>query len=91
MDSVSGQSGEKDTRIALRATSEAKEHLEQAAALRGMSLTAFVLSAAVEEAQRVITEYQSVKLVGRQSGDFLERVMEPLPANRALVELFEGE
>lgn len=82
---------EKDERINLRVPSEAKEDMEHAAALLGMSLTQFILTEATERAREVIRLYQSVRISDRQSEAFIEQVMKPLPAERALVELFEAE
>lgn len=82
---------EKDDRINLRITREAKELMEQAAALQGMSLTQFIITAAAARAREVIDQYQSVRISDRQSAEFIEQVMRPLPPQHALVELFEGE
>lgn len=82
---------EKDERINLRVPGEAKEDMEHAAALLGMSLTQFILTEATERAREVIRLYQSVRIADRQSEAFIEQVTRPLPPERALVELFEAE
>lgn len=80
---------EKDDRINLRVPREAKETMEHAAALLGMSLTRFMITAAVDRARETIDGYQSVRISERQSQDFIGQVMQPLPPEHALVELFE--
>ncbi len=48
-------------RISLRTTTEAKQTIEQAAALSGISVSAFVLEHAYQAARRVILEQQQIQ------------------------------
>jgi uncharacterized protein (DUF1778 family) len=48
-------------RISLRTTTEVKRMIEQAAALSGISVSAFVLEHAYQAARRVILEQQQIK------------------------------
>ena len=48
-------------RIHLRASFEAKKTIEQAAALSGVSISAFVLEHAYQAARRVILEQQQIQ------------------------------
>lgn len=48
-------------RIHLRASLEAKKNIEQAAALSGVSISAFVLEHAYQAARRVILEQQQIQ------------------------------
>lgn len=48
-------------RIHLRASLEAKKTIEQAAALSGVSISAFVLEHAYQAARRVILEQQQIQ------------------------------
>jgi uncharacterized protein (DUF1778 family) len=48
-------------RIHLRASFEAKQTIEQAAALSGISVSAFVLEHAYQAARRVILEQQQIQ------------------------------
>ncbi len=48
-------------RISLRTTSEVKRTIEQAAALSGISVSAFVLEHAYQAARKVILEQQKIQ------------------------------
>ncbi len=48
-------------RISLRTTSEVKRTIEQAAALSGMSVSAFVLEHAYQAARKVMLEQQKIQ------------------------------
>lgn len=52
-------------RISLRTTTEAKQTIEQAAALSGISVSAFVLEHAYQAARRVILEQQQIQLLSQ--------------------------
>ncbi|AFT76830.1 DUF1778 domain-containing protein [Alteromonas macleodii] len=79
---------EKPARIELKTTPTVKQVLEMAADLKGISLTAFMLSIAQEKAQQVI-ESSHVTRLTRDSWDALDRAMakpaEPTAELRALM------
>src|SRR5659263_683198 len=52
----------KPARMELKTTHDAKELLNQAAALDGMDLTSFVLGPAVEKARKVVSDHASIAL-----------------------------
>jgi uncharacterized protein (DUF1778 family) len=61
----------KDTRLDLRVTSDVKADVEKAAALSGQTVSAFVLSAVVRLASKVIRESEEIKLSARDRDRFL--------------------
>ncbi|MCC2604421.1 type II toxin-antitoxin system TacA family antitoxin [Planctobacterium marinum] len=79
---------EKPARIELKTTPTVKQQLETAADLKGISLTAFMLSIAQEKALQVI-ESSHVTRLTRDSWDVLDRAMskpvEPTDELRALM------
>ncbi|HQV80079.1 MAG TPA: DUF1778 domain-containing protein [Agitococcus sp.] len=52
-------------RISLRTTTEVKQTIERAAALSGISVSAFVLEHAYQAARRVILEQQQIQLLSQ--------------------------
>ena len=52
-------------RISLRTTTEVKQTIERAAALSGISVSAFVLEHAYQSARRVILEQQQIQLLSQ--------------------------
>ena len=52
-------------RISLRTTTEVKQTIERAAALSGISVSAFVLEHAYQAARRVILEQQQIQLLNQ--------------------------
>ena len=64
----------KRERLELRCTEAQRRISDQAVALRGGSLTDFILGAAQEKAIDLIKDFQSLKL-GRQDSQLLARVL----------------
>jgi uncharacterized protein (DUF1778 family) len=60
--------------------------LQRAAAIRGTSLTEFVLSAAQDAAVRTIRDHEVITLSERDSRAFIEALLHPEPANQPLRE-----
>ena len=56
------ESSQKDARIELRSTQSQKEMIERAASLMGESVTSYVLSAALEDASKVIHDREFTEL-----------------------------
>ncbi|MEZ4868847.1 MAG: DUF1778 domain-containing protein [Caldilineaceae bacterium] len=77
----------KDHRIATRVTGEHKSLFERAAALKGLSLTDFMVSAAYDAAIKTLADSQIVLELGPEdSRVFVERLLQPR-APSALPEL----
>lgn len=78
----------KSARIELKTTPDVKGILEHAASLRGMSLTAFLLSVGQDSAQQII-ESNHVTRLSRVSWDALDKAMnapaEPTPELKELM------
>lgn len=84
----------KEKRIDLRVTSEQKELLERAADLKGMSLSAYLLSQGLTVAQADLEAHQKLVLSDRDRDLFLELMAsppEPLPALFEAMRKFQEE
>jgi uncharacterized protein (DUF1778 family) len=57
----------KEERLETRLPAEAKQQIEQAAALQGRSVSDFVVAAALEEASRVIEQQRIIRLTVDES------------------------
>jgi uncharacterized protein (DUF1778 family) len=73
-------------RLEARLTGSQKELLLRAAALRGQSLTDFVVSAASETARGVVRDYDVLELSRRDQVAFAKKLLAPEPANAKLKE-----
>lgn len=71
-------------RLEARITAEDKELLQQAAAARGLSLTAFVTSSAREAAVRVLREQHMIELSRQDQRAFADAMLAPDVPNRRL-------
>jgi uncharacterized protein (DUF1778 family) len=71
-------------RLEARVTDRQKELLKRAAAIRGRSLTDFVVSAAEEAAERVVRSEYVITLGAEDSVAFAAAVLSPAKPNRAL-------
>ncbi len=67
----------KSSRIELRVTPEQKKLLEQAASLKGISLTAYTLSHLLEIAQQDINNYEKLILSNKDRDLFLSALENP--------------
>lgn len=72
-------------RIQARATRQAKELLEAAAAMQGVSLSEFVLASALEHAAETVHAHTYVQLSARDSRAFAEALSNPRRPNEALL------
>lgn len=78
-------------RIHLRASFEAKQAIEQAAALSGVSISAFVLEHAYQAARKAILEHQQIRLC-REDWQALEKALDnPPPPTQAMRDLMSGK
>lgn len=71
-------------RIQARATKHAKDKLEQAAAVQGVSLSDFIISTALEQANKTLQAHVQLELSARDSRAFAEALINPPAPNEAL-------
>lgn len=71
-------------RIEARIHSEQRRLIERAAALKGSSISDFVISSLHEAAKRTIQEHESWTLSGRDSEVFMNALMNPTPPSPRL-------
>lgn len=71
-------------RIQARATKHAKEKLERAAAVRGVSLSDFLISTALEQADKTLQAHEQVELSARDGLAFAAALLDPPEPNEAL-------
>jgi len=92
LDAIMGTTSEtnnKVNRIDLRVTSSQKDLLEKAAALKGLSLSAYLLSHGLEAAMADLTDYQTLVLSDRDRDLFLALLEDPPPPNPALTKAMQ--
>jgi uncharacterized protein (DUF1778 family) len=71
-------------RLEMRVVTSSKASLQRAAALKGQSLTDFVIQAALEAAVQTIQTYDVIQLNTDASKAFSTALLEPSKANRSL-------
>lgn len=71
-------------RLAARLSTEQKRLIEHAAAIQGLSLTAFVVQSAEAAAEAVIRDHQVISLSAQDSLVFAEAILNPPEPNEAL-------
>lgn len=77
-------------RVTARIDSDTQELLTQAASLIGISsINSFVLSAAIEKANKILTDFQTIKLNEKATKDLLQYLDEPVVVNENLKALFK--
>lgn len=74
----------RDARLEARVPQETKILLERAAAVQGRKFTEFVVSSAVEAAQRVLRENELSSLTRRDRIAFVETLLNPPVPNEKL-------
>ena len=95
MDTQIFKQSTRDHRIATRVTGEHKSLFEQAAALKGLSLTDFMISAAYEAALKVLTDSQIILELGPEdSRAFVKSILQPrnpdeLPVLQAAIKQYQ--
>lgn len=78
----------KNVRIDLRANTEQKTILERAAELRSTSLSAYIISASVRQAQIDLRENEALVLSSRDRDRLMKLLDNPPEPNEKLKELF---
>ncbi|HQV22944.1 MAG: DUF1778 domain-containing protein [Moraxellaceae bacterium] len=76
-------------RINLRAPTEAKQIIEQAATLSATSVSAFILEHAYQAAKQLISEHERIVLSNAERDKFLAVLDNPPSPNAAMRELLE--
>ncbi len=74
----------REMRIEARLTARQKRLIERAAAVRGQSVSRFLVSSAQEAAAAVLQERSVIKLNAAESRAFAEALLNPAPLNPAL-------
>ena len=74
-------SGAKSNRIDLRVSQEQKDLLETAASIKGISLSAYLLSNCLEKAKADIAKHQKLVLSDRDRDLFLSLIANPPQPN----------
>ncbi len=78
------QQENRSERIQARATKHAKLTLERAAAVQGVSLSDFIISTALEQANKTLQVHEQLELSARDSRAFAEALINPPAPNQAL-------
>jgi uncharacterized protein (DUF1778 family) len=77
-------------RIEARLHSEQRRRIERAAALKGTSMSDFMVSSADETAKRTIEEHESWTLSGRDREIFVNALLHPPAPNQAMKAAFRS-
>jgi uncharacterized protein (DUF1778 family) len=77
-------------RIEARLHSEQRRRIERAAALKGTSISDFMVSSADETAKRTIEEHESWTLSGRDREIFVKALLNPPAPNQAMKDAFRS-
>ena len=73
-------------RINLRLSKTAKRRIEQAAQVEGKTVNAFILSSALENAEKAVRRHETVTLAREDAMRFFEALSDPPPPNDRLRE-----
>jgi len=77
------QRSRRDARLEARVTSEQKKIIARAAALRGSSVTEFVVASAQQAAAEVIQDSELLTLDGQARDVFVRAILNPPAPNKA--------
>lgn len=81
--SANKQKARKLSRLEARITPQQKLLIERAAAIRGTSVTEFVVASVQESATRLLQEFDSLELRDEARDRFIEAVLNPPAPNEA--------
>ncbi|MFP4349308.1 MAG: DUF1778 domain-containing protein [Thermodesulfobacteriota bacterium] len=79
----------KNERINLRLKSSAKNLIERAAGFEGKTVSHFILTCALEQAEKTVQENETMALSARDSEIFFDALSDPAPFNSKLKEAIE--
>ncbi len=74
----------KNERINLRLKSSAKSLIERAASFEGKTVSHFILTSALEQAEKTVQEHEIMTLNAKNSRMFFEALAAPIRFNRKL-------
>lgn len=80
----------KNERINLRLKSSAKILLERAAAFEGKSVSHFILTSALAQAEETVQEHEVMALNQKYATQFFEALSEPVRFNRKLMDALQA-
>lgn len=78
-----------DSRLEVRLNQSFKEEVEEAAAIQGISVSAFVLSTVLDAARRVRREYQSSRMDDVERDAFIDLLNHPSTPSEELIGLMQ--
>ena len=76
-------------RINLRLSETAKRRIELAASVEGKTVSAFIVSSALENAEKAVLRHEIIALARDDATRFFEALSEPPPPNEHLREALE--
>jgi len=79
----------KSERINLRLKSSAKSLIERAACFEGKTVSHFILTSALEQAEKTVQEHEVMTLNAKNSRIFFEALAAPVHFNRKLAAILE--
>ena len=79
----------KPERINLRLKSSAKSLIERAASFEGKTVSHFILTSALEQAEKTVQKHETMTLKAKYSLKFLEALAAPVGFNRKLTAALE--
>ena len=79
----------KNERINLRLKSSAKSLIERAASFEGQTVSRFILTSALEQAEKTVQKYETMTLNAKNSRIFFEALAAPVRFNRKLAAALE--
>ena len=71
-------------RINLRLSETAKRRIEHAAAVEGKTVSAFIVSSALENAEKTVRRHETVALAREDAARFFDALADPTPPNDRL-------
>ena len=71
-------------RISLRLSETAKRRIEQAASVEGKTVSAFIVSSALENAEKTVRRHETIALARENAMRFFEALSDPPPPNDRL-------
>ena len=74
----------KSERINLRLKSSAKSLIERAASFEGKTVSHFILTSALEQAEKTVQKHETMTLKAKYSKKFFEALAAPVSFNRKL-------
>ena len=79
----------KNERINLRLKSSAKRLIERAASFEGKTISHFILTSALEQAEKTVQKHEAMTLNAKNSRVFFEALAAPVRFNRKLATALE--